>query len=177
MPRKHLIAVSGALLILAAAAALVWANQPDSPPLPPGAQADRVVVDKRAHTLTLLDHGRPLKTYRVSLGAHPDGPKRQEGDERTPEGVYVLDYRKADSRAHRALHISYPDSADVAQARARGVAPGGLIMIHGISNGLGWLGRLHRLVDWTDGCVAVTDWEMDEIWRAVPAGTPIEIRP
>ncbi|HEX8244520.1 MAG TPA: L,D-transpeptidase family protein [Longimicrobium sp.] len=176
MPRRHWIASATALVTLAAGVA-AWANRADQPPLPPGATAERVVVDKRARTLTLLDHGRPLKTYRVSLGAHPLGPKQQEGDERTPEGVYRLDYRKAESSAHRALHISYPDSADLARARARGVAPGGSIMVHGITNGLGWVGRLHRLVDWTDGCVAVTNAEMDEIWRAVPAGTPIEIRP
>jgi murein L,D-transpeptidase YafK len=176
MPRKHLIGIAGGLVILVAAV-LVWANRPDSPPLPADDLADRVVVDKRARTLTLLDRGRVLKRYRVSLGAHPSGPKRQEGDERTPEGVYVLDYRKGDSSAHRALHVSYPDSADLARARARGVAPGGLIMVHGITNGMGWVGRLHRLVDWTDGCIAVTDREMDEIWRAVPTGTPIEIRP
>ncbi|HEX8394201.1 MAG TPA: L,D-transpeptidase family protein, partial [Longimicrobium sp.] len=78
---------------------------------------------------------------------------------------------------HLALHVSYPAAADVAAARARGVSPGGQIMVHGIRNGAGWIGRLHRLADWTDGCIAVTNREMDEIWRAVPVGTPIEIRP
>ena len=175
MPRTYLLAA--AALAAALAGTLAWANAPDSPPLAPGAVADRVVVDKGAHTLTLLRRGAALKTYRVSLGGHPRGPKREEGDERTPEGVYRLDARNARSSAHLALHISYPDSGDAARARARGVQPGGLIMVHGISNGLGWVGRLHRLVDWTDGCVAVTNREMDEIWRAVPTGTPIEIRP
>ena len=175
MPRRHLIGIALALVICAGGV-LVWANQP-GPPLPAGATADRVVVDKSARTLTLLDRGRPLKTYRVALGAHPFGPKRREGDERTPEGTYRLDYRKHDSSAHRALHISYPDSAELARARAGGVDPGGLIMVHGITNGLGWVGRLHRVVDWTDGCIAVTNREMDEIWRAVPTGTPIEIHP
>ena len=176
MPRSHLI-TAAATVLLAAGAALAWANLPDSPPLPAGAVADRVVVDKGERTLTLVRGGRVLKTYRVSLGGQPVGHKRREGDERTPEGVYRLDYRKDDSSAHRALHISYPDSADQARARAAGEDPGGLIMIHGLWNGLGWLGRLHRLRDWTDGCVAVTNREMDEIWRAVPVGTPIEIRP
>jgi murein L,D-transpeptidase YafK len=174
MPRKRLT-----LLALAAAlplAGIAWANVPDGEPLPAGAVADRVVVDKSERTLTLLSRGRPLKTYRVSLGGAPVGHKRREGDERTPEGAYVLDYRRADSSAHRSLHVSYPDSADVARARAAGVDPGGLIMVHGITDGLGWLGKLHRLRDWTDGCIAVTNWEMDEIWRAVPVGTPIEIR-
>lgn len=170
--------IAAALLALAfLIAALAWANRSDSPPLPAGARADRVVVDKSARTLALLSGGRALKTYRVSLGGAPLGHKRQEGDERTPEGVYVLDYRKANSSAHRSLHVSYPNAADQAQARARGVSPGGFIMVHGIRDGLGWLGRMHRWVDWTDGCVAVANWEMDEIWRAVPDGTPIEIRP
>ena len=173
MPRKLLLAT---LAFVAALAVVVgWANLPDSQPLPAGAVADRVVVDKSARTLTLLRRGAPLKTYRVSLGGHPAGHKREEGDERTPEGVYRIDSRNARSSAHLALHVSYPSPADAARARARGVRPGGLIMVHGILNGLGWLGRLHRLRDWTDGCVAVTNREMDEIWRAVPVGTPIEI--
>jgi len=175
MPRKLLLA---ALAFVAALAGVVaWANLPDSPPLPASAVTDRVVVDKGARTLTLLRRGAVLKTYRVSLGGHPAGHKREEGDERTPEGVYRIDSRNARSSAHLALHVSYPSPADAARARARGVRPGGLIMVHGILNGLGWLGRLHRLMDWTDGCVAVTNREMDEIWRAVPVGTPIEIRP
>lgn len=175
MPRKHL-ALAGAALLLAGGT-LGWANAPGGAPLAAGAVADRVVVDKSERTLTLLRRGAVLKTYRVSLGGDPAGPKRRKGDERTPEGVYRLDYRKADSSAHRALHISYPGAADVARARVAGEDPGGVVMVHGMVNGLGWIGRLHRVVDWTDGCVAVTNREMDEIWRAVPTGTPIEIRP
>ena len=175
MPRTALIVAAAAVGALAAVVG--WANVHDSPPLRAGASADRVVVDKRARTLTLLNHGTVLKRYRVSLGGAPEGHKQREGDERTPEGLYRLDRRNPRSSAHLALHISYPDSADVARARAQGVDPGGLIMVHGITNRLGWLGRLHRSVDWTDGCVAVTNWEMDEIWRAVPVGTPIEIHP
>jgi murein L,D-transpeptidase YafK len=173
-PRSRLAA---ALTVIAIAAGLLWANRPDAPPLPPGAAADRVLVDKSDRTLTLLSGGRALKSYTVSLGGAPSGHKRQEGDERTPEGVYLLDYRNPNSSAHRSLHVSYPNPADQARARARGVPPGGFIMVHGIRDGLGWLGRMHRWVDWTDGCVAVANWEMDEIWRAVPDGTPIEIRP
>lgn len=132
---------------------------------------------KHARTLSLMRGGTVLKTYRVSLGAHPRGQKEREGDGRTPEGLYRFDSRNPHSSSHLALHVSYPDSAAVAHAKALGVAPGGLIMVHGIRNGLGWMGRMHRWFDWTDGCVAVTDREMDEIWRAVPTGTPIEIRP
>jgi len=175
--RRKGFALTGLAAAAALALTLAWAGRPGAPPLPRDARADNVVVDKRARTLTLLRGGQPLKTYAVSLGASPAGHKVQEGDERTPEGRYVLDYRNPRSAAHRSLHVSYPDSADAARARARGVPPGGMIMVHGITNGLGWMGRLHRLVDWTDGCIAVTNGEMDEIWRAVPDGTPIEIRP
>lgn len=146
-------------------------------PLPPEAMADRVLVEKAARRLTLLREGAPLKTYRVALGGSPNGPKEEEGDQRTPEGTYVIDFHKADSDYHRALHISYPEPHDVERAAARGVAPGGDIMVHGIRNGRGWIGALHRRTDWTAGCIAVTDFEIDEIWRAVEDGTPIEIRP
>lgn len=95
----------------------------------------------------------------------------------TPEGNYVLDWRNPRSKFHRSIHVSYPSASDIAKAREEGVHPGGDIMIHGLQNGLGWIGRFHRLMDWTDGCIAVTDAKMDEIWRAIPDGTPIEIRP
>lgn len=175
MPRKAFVVF--AATTVAVAAVVAWANTPDTAPLPAGAVADRVLVDKGDRTLTLLRGGRPLKTYRVALGGSPEGHKRQEGDEKTPEGVYLLDYRREDSSAHRSLHVSYPNAKDERRARARGVSPGGFIMVHGIYDGLGWVGKLHRLRDWTDGCVGVANWEMDEIMRAVPDSTPIEIRP
>jgi len=135
-----------------------------------------VVVEKASHKMTLLDHGRVVKTYSVALG--PDlGPKQKKGDGRTPEGRYVIDSRNAASRFHRALHISYPNAADRRNARRRGVDPGGDIMIHGLPNGWRGLGRLHRARDWTLGCIAVTDEEIEEVWRLVANGTPIEIRP
>ena len=134
-----------------------------------------VVVDKSDHTMMLFDHGRAIRTYSVALG--PDlGPKQKKGDGRTPEGRYVIDSRNASSRYHRALHISYPNAADRRNARRRGVDPGGDIMIHGRPNG--WRGRFMSLAgDWTLGCIAVTDEEIEEVWRLVPNGTPIEIRP
>lgn len=146
-------------------------------PLPLGARADLLIVDKAARRLDLYRGSVLLKSYAVSLGRHPIGPKQRQADGKTPEGNYIIDYRKADSSFHRALHISYPASTDQAVARAQGIDPGGLVMIHGMKNGLGWLGRLHLLTDWTDGCIAVTDREMDEIWRAVPDGTRIVLRP
>lgn len=158
------------------AGTLGWAHWPDRP-LPADARADRVIVHKSARTLELLRGGTVLKSYRISLGRHPVGPKEREGDGRTPEGAYVIDSANAASAFHRALHISYPSGADRERAASLGVNPGGLVMIHGMKNGLGWIGRLHRFVDWTNGCVAVDNAEMDEIWRAVPVGTPIELRP
>ena len=153
-----------------------WSVWP-SPALPADAKADLVVVHKATRSLELYQHGALLKSYSVSLGRHPEGPKRHQGDGRTPEGEYVLDYRKPNSSFYRALHISYPSPADLAAARTQGVDPGGLVMVHGMKNGWGWLGRLHLAFDWTDGCVAVTDREMDEIWRAVPDGTKITLEP
>lgn len=157
--------------------ALALISAPSSPPLPLGVVADRVLIEKTARRLTLFQRGRVLKSYRVSLGTQPEGPKQQEGDYRTPEGRYVIDARASRSRFHLALHVSYPNAQDIAQAAARGVSPGGDVMIHGIRNGFGWVGPLHRLVDWTQGCIAVTNPEIDEIARVVPNGTEVEIRP
>lgn len=140
-------------------------------------QADKVVVLKSGRALMLMRGTQVLKTYRVSLGSHPVGAKTRQGDGKTPEGNYVLDRRNPQSKFHLALHISYPDAADIARAQELGVPPGGDIMIHGLPNGLGWVGGLHKHWDWTDGCVAVTNPEIEEIWRAVPDGTPIEIKP
>jgi murein L,D-transpeptidase YafK len=170
--KKVGLAASG----LALAGLATWNLWPGSP-LPTDARADLVVVHKATRRLDLYQHGVLLKSYSVSLGRHPEGPKREQGDGRTPEGEYVLDYRNPGSSFYRALHISYPAPADLASARAHGASPGGLVMVHGMKNGLGWLGRLHLVFDWTDGCVAVTDREMDEIWRAVPDGTKIVLTP
>src|SRR5579864_5398012 len=143
------------VLVVAVVGVAAWSYWP-TPSLPPNARADLVVVTKGAHRLDLYQGDSVLKSYTVSLGRHPVGAKTQQGDGKTPEGEYVLDYRKTDSSFYRALHISYPGPAEFANVRARGVDPGGLIMVHGMKNGLGWLGRLHRAIDWTDGCVAVT---------------------
>lgn len=141
------------------------------------AHADKVVVFKKDHTLELLDHGKLLKKYKVALGREPAGRKERQGDHKTPEGIYVLDRRNEHSQFYRSLHVSYPNAEDRTRAQKAGVNPGGDIMVHGLPNGFGWIGAGHRLRDWTDGCIAVTNEEMDEIWRTVPDGTPIEIRP
>jgi murein L,D-transpeptidase YafK len=139
--------------------------------------ADRVVVVKHERTLQLLNQGKVIKTYKVALGGEPVGAKTRQGDHKTPEGIYILDSRNAHSQFYKSIHISYPSARDLAAARQKGVSPGGDVFVHGLPNGYGWIGAGHRAKDWTDGCIAVTDQEIDEIWRAVANGTPIEIRP
>ncbi len=140
-------------------------------------RADRVVVFKKERTLQLFNAGKVVKSYRIALGGVPVGPKTSQGDHKTPEGTYVLDSRNPHSQFYESIHISYPNDQDRFTARKNGVSPGGDVFLHGLPNGYGWVGAGHRLKDWTDGCIAVTDQEMDEIWRAVPNGTPIEIHP
>lgn len=149
----------------------------DQLPLPPAVVADRIVVHKAERELLLVAGGETLKRYHIALGGHPRGHKTQEGDRRTPEGVYRIAGRNPRSAYHLSLRISYPNEDDRIQTVHRGVSPGGDIMIHGLPNGFGWIGRLHRWVDWTAGCIAVTDSEIEEIWRSVPDGTPVEIKP
>jgi murein L,D-transpeptidase YafK len=140
-------------------------------------KADQVIAVKSQRTLTLLSHGKVLRTYSVALGGSPVGAKEQQGDHKTPEGHYIFGRRNAKSHFYKSIHVSYPNDRDKKRASQRGVSAGGDIMIHGLPNGFGWLGATHRAQDWTDGCVAVTNAEMDEIWQLVPDGTPIEIRP
>lgn len=143
----------------------------------PGEQkADRIVVEKSKHTMTLMAGPRTLKVYKVALGRGGSGSKERAGDNKTPEGEYVIDQKNARSRFHLALHISYPNADDKKRAHEAGVDPGGAIMIHGLENGLGWQGLIQHDVDWTEGCVAVSNSEIEEIWRLVPIGTPIEIK-
>jgi murein L,D-transpeptidase YafK len=141
-------------------------------PLPDHVTADSVLVEKSTHRMSLLKDGQVLRTYDVALGRGGPEPKSREGDARTPEGTYVIDRHNPRSCCHLALHISYPNAWDVASAHVRGVKPGGDIEIHGLSKSGDW----HRARDWTHGCIAVTNTEMDEIWHAVPDGTPIIIR-
>lgn len=139
--------------------------------------ADKVLVEKRARQLTLFHQGTPINRYRIALGKNPLGPKIKQGDGRTPEGIYFIDGRNRRSAFHLSLHLSYPNAADKRRASSMGIAPGGDITIHGIKNGLGWIKWFHRLLDWTQGCIAVTDDEIEEIWMLVPNGTMVEIVP
>lgn len=139
--------------------------------------ADHLVVYKRERKLVLLSKGKVLRSYKVALGGEPIGPKTRQGDHRTPEGLYVLDSRNPNSHFYKAFHISYPNAKDIAAAQKLRVSPGGDIMLHGLPKEYAWVGKAHALHDWTDGCVAVSDEEMDEIWKLVRVGTPIEIKP
>ena len=140
-------------------------------------KVDAVKVDKLGRRLYLMSGGDIVRSFPVALGGNPVGHKRQEGDRRTPEGRYLLDVRKADSAYYRALHISYPDARDVADARSRGVSPGGAVMIHGQRNGFGWLAPLVQRFDWTDGCVALSNEDMEVVWTLVEPGTPVVLLP
>jgi tetratricopeptide (TPR) repeat protein len=139
--------------------------------------ADKVLIEKKERRLTLLSKGEVIKTYKIALGGNPVGPKVMQGDNKTPEGVYTIDSRNSNSEYHLSLHISYPNEIDKKRAKELGVSPGGNIMIHGIKNGLGWVGSSHAAVDWTEGCIAVTDEEMEEIYRLVPDDTIVVIMP
>jgi len=140
-------------------------------------KAQKVLIVKSERKLYLLRAGRPYREYHIALGKNPVGPKEREHDQKTPEGNYTLDFKKADSSYYRAIHISYPSAADRAHAKKLGVNPGGSIMIHGQPNGWGWFSIIRQRFDWTAGCIAVSNGDMDEIWEAVEPGTPIEIRP
>jgi L,D-peptidoglycan transpeptidase YkuD (ErfK/YbiS/YcfS/YnhG family) len=146
-------------------------------PLPTGTKIDRIVIEKSARKLSLFVNGKALKSYRVALGRTPIGAKQEEGDNKTPEGVYRIDGRNPQSNFHLALHVSYPSDEDKVHAAERGVSAGFDIMIHGIRNGRGWIGAFHRLSDWTAGCIGLTDEEIEELWRVTPDGTIVEIQP
>lgn len=138
---------------------------------------DKIVVHKEKRQMQLLSKGKVIKEYRVSLGAHPIGAKVCQGDLKTPEGLYYIESRNQNSRFYKSLKISYPNKQDRQRAERNGVSLGGDIMIHGLGREFGFLGRLHLLRDWTLGCIAVTNEEIDEIYTLVPLKTAIEIYP
>jgi tetratricopeptide (TPR) repeat protein len=139
--------------------------------------ADKILIEKEERRLTLMAKGKVLKIYKIALGGNPRGPKERQGDNKTPEGNYLIDSRNKDSRHHLSLHISYPNEEDKKRAKKMGISPGGNIMIHGIKNGFSWAADSHKEVDWTNGCIAVTDEEIEEIAKLTPNGTMVEIRP
>ena len=178
--RSRKVFIGIAIRLVCAGIWIVLSNSPGSlaqRQASPPPKADSVLILKKDHVLELLAAGKVIRTYKVALGRGGLAPKDREGDGRTPEGHYVIDGGNAASEDHQSLHISYPDAEDRKRAARLGVAPGGAIMIHGLPRGKGWIGPGHRLYDWTLGCIAVTDPEIEEIWGLVPVGTPVEIRP
>jgi murein L,D-transpeptidase YafK len=139
--------------------------------------ADKVLIEKQARRLSLLSKGEVIKSYKIALGGNPVGPKERQGDNKTPEGTYRIDARNGNSGFHLSLHISYPNEDDKKRAKKLGVSPGGDIMIHGIKNGFSLVGASHAETDWTEGCIAVTNQEMEELYKFVPIGTVVEITP
>lgn len=152
-------------------ASYLW---PVSPPAQKPA-VDFILVDKHQHEMQLFDHGKVVRRYAVALGRGGHGAKTRAGDNKVPEGLYRITGRNPQSAFHLSLRIGYPTVQQQTDAKRAGVDPGGDVMIHGIRRGMGWLGAWHRELDWTRGCIAVTDEEIEEIWRIVPGGTPIEI--
>ncbi len=142
-----------------------------------GQKADVVLVSKSERRLDLVNQNGIFASFKVTFGGEPVGHKEMQGDERTPEGHYILDYKNSNSKFYKSIHISYPNSEDRANARKRGVDPGGDIMIHGQKNGMGWASPIAQFFLWTDGCIALSDKDMDQVWAAVDPGTPIEIKP
>ncbi len=140
-------------------------------------KADQVLVVKGEYRLYLMQNGKVMQSFPVAFGGNPKGHKQQQGDQRTPEGTYLLGYKNSSSAYYKSIHISYPNARDRESARRRGVSPGGDIMIHGQPNGWGRWAPLMQLFNWTDGCIALSNKHMDIVWESVNPGIPIEIRP
>ena len=147
------------------------------PKLPVNANVDSLVVEKSRNRMMAYGNGKLLKTYKVSFGDAPVGHKEFEGDEKTPEGFYTIDAKNDKSGYHKNLGVSYPNAQDIARAKLIGKSPGGDIKIHGIRNGIGVINKFQRLFNWTNGCIAITNSEVDELFLAVKIGTKIEIKP
>ncbi len=159
------------LLSISIAAPASTGDSLDSP------SVDKVLVVKSERKLHLLSRGQALKSYRISLGKQANGAKQHEGDRRTPEGLYWIDWRKTSDKYQLSMHISYPNARDLALAREQGVEPGGMIMIHGTPLDEEYPEWFFHTLDWTEGCIAMQNSDMREVWELVKDGTLIEIRP
>ncbi len=146
-------------------------------PIDTNIQIQKIVVIKHKRTLQLIAGDSIIKTYKISLGRNPKGNKEYEGDKKTPVGQYFINDKNPTSKYHKNLGISYPNKQDIENAKKIGKNPGGQIKIHGIKNGFGWIGKFHLLMDWTAGCIALTNKEIDELYNIVKIDTPIEILP
>ena len=139
---------------------------------------DRVVIEKSKRTMTLLKQDREVtEPTRSPWAGIPSAPRSRRGTNKTPEGLYYVDYKVDNSAYHRALHLNYPNQDDIERARSLGVTPGNSIMIHGMKPDKFWMGDVQYLFDWTNGCIALTNREIEEVWVLVPSWTPVEIRP
>ena len=147
-----------------------------TPPLDTTKKIDRILVCKSKHTLTVFSKGEALKTYTIAIGKGK-GKKEFEGDKKTPEGIYTINDKNPKSGYYLNLGVSYPNAQDIAHAKKFNKSAGSLIKIHGLKNGKGYIGKFHRITDWTLGCIAVTNKEMKELYDHVPIGTVIEIIP
>lgn len=176
--KKRKIVLKTVIAIFILFALGLWGyNSYPEPTLGNDAKVDKLVVYKSKRSLLAYSDGRLLKTYRISLGRQPIGAKQFEGDLKTPEGLYTINDKNQYSDYHKNLGVSYPNQADVAHSKGLGKEAGGDIKIHGLRNGMGFIGKLQRHMDWTLGCMALTNSEIDELFKAVPIGTPIEIKP
>lgn len=174
-PRNARLVRTVALLIILAVAGLLIYYVIPSAKIPDGVIIDRIVVRKSEHKLEAYSGGKLIVVYAVAIGKNPVGPKEYEGDQRTPEGKYTINDRNPNSGYHRNLGISYPNAADRARARELGKPAGGDVKIHSLKNGQGYIGKFHRWKDWTNGCIAVTDKEMDQLYEHTALGATIEI--
>lgn len=180
MPIRRFAKIISATFLIAFVGAAVQAEEPAvdySAPSADFAPVDRVVVRKSARVMELYRRGKLVRTYKVALGLRPSGHKEQEGDFRTPEGRYTLERRNPNSDYFLSIQISYPNAVDMAQAKKLGVSPGSAIMIHGLPNNPSKSMTYYTRMDWTDGCIAVSNSDMVEIWLMTAPGTPIEILP
>lgn len=191
---KRLLYIAGTIILLSSAifSYFYWSSmmqisqmQIDSPTPPlvnsddalPDVKIDRLVVFKAKRQMWAYQGEKLIKVYPIALGFNPIGHKQFEGDGKTPEGIYRINERNPNSGYHKNLGVSYPNEADKAYAASQGKSPGGLIKIHGLRNGTGAIGKMHLLKDWTHGCIAVTDEEVDELYQAVIHNAIIDIRP
>lgn len=168
--------ISALVILLLLIVTILYYYYPEEK-LPKEAQVDFILVSKSKRELMAYSKGELLKTYKISLGRNPIGDKEFEGDKKTPEGVYFINAKNAQSGYYKNLGISYPNNEDIAYSRKLGKSTGGDVKIHGIKNGIGFIGKFHRWYDWTAGCIALTNEEVDELYNSVNIGTKIEIKP
>ena len=172
---KHKLFIISTLTILIVG--LIFFNYSDNVSLDKSISIDKILVEKSQRQLHVFSKGELIKTYKISLGREPIGKKEFEGDKKTPEGLYYINGKNSGSGYYKNLGVSYPNVEDIKYAEKMKKSPGGQIKIHGLRNGLGWIGRTHLFFDWTMGCIALTNEDIEELYNCIKIGTPIEIKP